>query len=149
MTLHHEGVYTKYTLIFIDKDSIVSNDSLKFQKIVNYRLTTTMTQRSMTFSSEKQWRASLKLLYRDTIEPNAPAASSLAAWPISSAANLSKLPQETGVKMVQPKHTNSGPSEENDTILLSKCQISTPLAYYATHDTMPPPCQGSCGSECV
>ncbi|UIZ27447.1 hypothetical protein KXD40_005514 [Peronospora effusa] len=76
----------------------------------------------MVFSSQKRWPARLKLLHCDTIEDErAPAMPSIAPWPTSSAANLSKLPQEAGVKM-----------------------ISTPQAYYATYDTMPPPYQGVC-----
>ncbi|POM71229.1 DET1- and DDB1-associated protein 1-like [Phytophthora palmivora] len=54
----------------------------------------------------------------DTMEEKAPAMTVMAAWPTSSAANFTKLPQESGGKM-----------------------IVTPKAYYATHDTMPPPNQ--------
>ncbi|KAG7385037.1 hypothetical protein PHYPSEUDO_001973 [Phytophthora pseudosyringae] len=69
----------------------------------------------MAFTSEKPWPARLRL---DTMEDKAPAVTSMAAWPTSSAANFSRLQQEPGVKM-----------------------IVTPRAYYATHDTMPPSTQ--------
>uniref|UniRef100_A0AAV1VP92 DET1- and DDB1-associated protein 1 domain-containing protein n=1 Tax=Peronospora matthiolae TaxID=2874970 RepID=A0AAV1VP92_9STRA len=48
---------------------------------------------------------------------------SLTAWPTSSAANFSKLPQDRRVKMIR-----------------------IPEVYYATHDTMPPSTQGGVGT---
>ncbi|ETI47123.1 hypothetical protein F441_08575 [Phytophthora nicotianae CJ01A1] len=69
----------------------------------------------MAFTNEKRWPAAFRL---DRLEEKAPAMNSMAAWPTSSAANFSRLPQEPGVKM-----------------------IVTPKAYYATHNTMPPPNQ--------
>ncbi|KAI9905773.1 hypothetical protein PsorP6_014195 [Peronosclerospora sorghi] len=57
------------------------------------------------------------MAFRGT-EQGATVASSLAAWPRSAAANFTNLSHEAGVKMILP-----------------------PKAYYATHDTMPPPNQ--------
>ncbi|KAE9048719.1 hypothetical protein PR003_g372 [Phytophthora rubi] len=69
----------------------------------------------MALTDQKRWTAGFRPLNGDAMEEKAPA---MAAWPTSRAANFSKLPQEPGVKM-----------------------IVTPKAYYATHDTMPPPHQ--------
>ncbi|KAL4087018.1 hypothetical protein PRIC1_014076 [Phytophthora ramorum] len=72
----------------------------------------------MVFTSEKRWPAGFTPLNVHSMEEKAPAVTSLAAWPTSSAANFSNLPQEPGLKM-----------------------IVTPKVYYATYDTMPPPHQ--------
>ncbi|KAG1708838.1 hypothetical protein DVH05_022459 [Phytophthora capsici] len=69
----------------------------------------------MGFTNEKRYPAGFR---PDAIEEKSPAMISMAAWPTSTAANFSRLAQEPGVKM-----------------------IVTPKAYYATHDTMPPPHQ--------
>jgi hypothetical protein len=102
-------------------------------------------RRIMALTNEKRWPRGMKPLQSDAMEEKAPAATPLAAWPTSSAANFSRLSQEPGVKMV-PNGSSSWPLHwkvvVTSSVALLFGQILTPKAYYATYDTMPLSHQG-------